>query len=541
MPPSASPRRHTLDAWRAPAHALLKAKDKVSKISGVLISLLVLHGPARFDELFTGTNAVAFANRLDPQRDKMFSASERIPTGTALSCLRAATDLSRVFSKPKNSANKRHLLIKSLQDSMLWDDITKFRVLDDTAIQKLVDLICTMDNWTFPRNLLLGENKESGNGKTYSRELDLMAEIYECEPTTEEENLQVVENMVENAQAAGTFVSDWAAKIMRAWRQTPDQPAEPEKEWADILMPCFMTLLFWWIWAYGMSFVCVTWFDAVLVNLPEDDVERKKAYYATLVLEWDCWALILFFVVSRWHRWWNTSMLLMFVGLLSVQLANSLPQVRIIYQDAFPQVVLCWNNYMQFNSTVSTTLCENEDNICENEVTMFKIFVVSYVYFYFVFFMLVANLVDMAMSVAAIVHNNKDLDMDDKDKMLHFPYCFITCVLYVLTDHLQGTVPSFVVHTLNTVVFFLFGAWTFADSHKTRFVSSAISLHVSRFICLFVCVTDWCVCNLTGFPTNHTWCLGHYVILLGMLHTNLFWFFLADCIFSKLCVKKRCK
>jgi len=150
----------------------LKAKDKVSKISGVLISLLVLHGPARFDELFTGTNAVAFANWLDPQRDKMFSASERIPTGTALSCLRAATDLSRVFSKPKNSANKRHLLIKSLQDSMLRDDITKFRVLDDTAIQKLVDLICTMDNWTFPRNLLLGENKESGNGKTYSRELD---------------------------------------------------------------------------------------------------------------------------------------------------------------------------------------------------------------------------------------------------------------------------------------------------------------------------------------------------------------------------------
>ena len=275
--PLASPRRHALDAWRPKAQALLKATTKTSHICAVLISALVLHGSAKFDTLFSGTNVIEFANRLDPQRDKVFSAPKRIPTGTALSCLKAAADLSLVFARHKNSANKRDLLISSLQDSMLWDDITKFRVLDDTAIQKLVDLICTMDNWTFPRNLLLGENKESGNGKTYSRELDLMAEIYECEPTTEEENLQVVENMVENAQAAGTFVADWAAKIMRAWRQTPDQPAEPDKEWADILMPCFMTLLFWWIWAYGMSFVCVTWFDAVLVKLPEEDVERTKA------------------------------------------------------------------------------------------------------------------------------------------------------------------------------------------------------------------------------------------------------------------------
>jgi len=63
-----------------------------------------------------------------------------------------------------------------------------------------------------------------------------MAEMYECEPTTEEENLQVVDNMVENAHAAGNFVVDFAAKIMRAVRQTPDQPPETEKEWAEVII-----------------------------------------------------------------------------------------------------------------------------------------------------------------------------------------------------------------------------------------------------------------------------------------------------------------
>jgi len=166
-----SPRRHLYGAWKVPAHTLLKAKDKFSHVSAKLISAMVLHGPDKFFGLFSGTTAVDFSSRLDPQRHKMFSASTRILTGTALSCLRAASILSAVFCKNKQSATKRDCLIKSLQDSMAWDDIYKFRRLDDNDIKKLVELICTMETWTLPRNLLLGETKESGSAKTYNREL----------------------------------------------------------------------------------------------------------------------------------------------------------------------------------------------------------------------------------------------------------------------------------------------------------------------------------------------------------------------------------
>ena len=225
-------------------------------------------------------------------------------------------------------------------------------------------------------------------------------------------------------------------------------------------------------------------------------------------------------------------MVFLFVGLLSLQVANSLTEIRIIHHAVFPQTVLCWSNYMGYDSNeISQT--------CRDEVTQLKLFVFSYFYFCIVCFILATNLVDIAISVVAIVHNNKDLDMEDKDKMLHFPYCFATGVLYGLTDRLQNTVPSFVLHTLNTVVFFLFGAWTFSRSHSRNQASGRISLNVSRFICLFVCATDWCVCKLTGSINNASISLVLDLEMLGSLHQNMFWFFLADCIFSKLCVKKR--
>jgi len=396
----------------------------------VLISLLMLHGPAKFDELFAGTNAVEFANRLDPQRDKMFSALKRIPTGTALSCLRAAATWSQVFPKHKNNANRRDFLIRSLQDLMAWDDIAKFRVLDGTAIQKLVDLICTMDNWTFPCNLLFGENEESGNGKTYKRELDLMAEMYECEPTTEEENVQVVESMVENAQLAGNWFMDAGKKLVRTVWKSPDQAAEPEQEWAELLIPWGTWFVFGWVWLYGMSLVCITWFDAIQVKWPINDRERIVAYNAPpVVLEWDVWALILFFAISRWYRWYSTSMVLLFVGLLSLQVANSLTKLRISHHSVYPRTLLCWSNYMGYPMSATS-------QICQNQVNQLNLFMSSYFYFCIVCVILTTNLVDIAMSVVIIVHNNKDLDMKDKDRMLHFPYCFATGVLYGLTDRL---------------------------------------------------------------------------------------------------------
>jgi len=532
MPPLVSPRRHSLDAWREKSHALLKAPDKISNISGVLISLLVLHGSAKFDALFSGTNAVEFARQLDPQRDKMFSAPKRIPTGTALSCLRAALDFKQMFSKYKNSANKRDFLIKQLQDSMAWDDITKFRILDNTAIEKIVDLICTMDNWTLPRHLLLGENMEKGNNKSFKRELDLMAEMYECEPTTEEENLQVVESMVENAQLAGNWFMDVGAKLLRMVWKPPYQAAEPENEWEKILIPWGAWLVFWWVWLYGMSCVCITWFDALRVEFPKNDVERDEVYLAPLVLlEWDAWALMLFFVFSRWYRWCSNSMVFLFVGLLSLQVANSLTELRIIHHAVYPQTVLCWNNYMQYESNETMEICRGND-------TEMKLYMCSYCYYYIVCVILATNLVDIAMSVVVIVHNNKDLDMKEKDRMFHFPYCFATGVLYGLTNRLLGNVPI-VLHTLNTVVFLLFGAWTCSRSNSHNHASGTFSLRVSRFICLFVCVTDWCVCKLTGVITNASVSIVTDLELLATLHQNMFWFFLADCILSKLCAKKR--
>lgn len=54
---------------------------------------------------------------------------------------------------------------------------------------------------------------------------------------------------------------------------------------------------------------------------------------------------------------------------------------------------------------------------------------------------------------------------DRKQLQYYYPYCFCTCVLYVLTNRLQEYVPRSVVHTLNVVVFSLFCAWTYAGSH----------------------------------------------------------------------------
>ena len=226
-----------------------------------------------------------------------------------------------------------------------------------------------------------------------------MAEMYECEPTTEEENLQVVDNMVENAHAAGNFVVDFATKIMRAVRQTPDQPPETEKEWAEVIIDWGLQFSFWWIWGYAMSSVCKTWFEAVRVELPEKPDDAADAFHAMPRLEWDCTALILFFVVSRWYRWQSKSMLLLFVGLMSMQLAYLWPIMVYVINGALPQVLKCWEYYTQTNASPTPAFCYNN-------FTEVQLFSCSYAYFFVVRLILLSNLVDMMVVVVVQIHTN---------------------------------------------------------------------------------------------------------------------------------------
>jgi len=231
---------------------------------------------------------------------------------------------------------------------------------------------------------------------------------------------------------------------------------------------------------------------------------------------------------GRWHGLHNMGILLLFVGLMSLQLATFWPLMKYVTDGVFGEVLQCWELWTTnpTNNPVS--------NRCDNKMVTLKTFV-KFFYFLIVRCILMVNLVDMMMVLVMRIHNFNVAN--SQEFQLHTPYCFYVCAFYVLTNRLHSRyVPRHMIHILNFVVFSAYGIRTLMSRYINDRAqkSSVMSLYAARFICFFVVITEYFVCKMYGFGTWAGISLDHHVIQLGVLYTNLFAFYILDIVYKTL-------
>jgi len=401
---------------------------------------------------------------------------------------------------------------------MRTEEIGDFCELSDADIVHLVTLIVTMAQWHRPRELLLCANTEQGTGKHYQSELAIMAGMYECEPSEGEKNQQVLEKIIDTAHGAGACCLDYAAKFLQLFRGAPALTPVPTRGWAEVIFDIALYGSLGYAGLTALLLVCKTWHQALNVEVREDFIKAMEDFEKRPKSTWDLAALLCLFVVTRWHGMQHIGTLLLFVGIMSMQLAADWPYMNSMSYWMYGELQQCF---------AATTA-----DFCQNRLQTLKYFA-AFIYVWMVRLFIVASLIDIMQMLVVRLRNTKILN--PQDLVFHTPYCLYMCALYVATDKLHSRfVPGSFIHLINTLVFATCGIRTFLPRFKSGIPqkSSLRSMYVARVVCLFVVLTDVIVCSMAGFTSWATHLLDSYVAQFGILYFHLTAFYLAEILVS---------
>ena len=197
-----------------------------------------------------------FLKQVDPIRSSLFVGGRKLTTEVALLCIWAAEQLVNIHSTYSTSGELKAKLFEWLQTFFATDHISTYGCFNEADhITKLVDLICTMSLWKDLRGALLGPNTQSGPAQQFLRELSVLGEMYECEPTREEKDTAVVQEIFSDIQGVGASVLGAVKSLVRAVKGTPAAALPPPKEWYEVALEDGIKVLHHIVWLSAMIYV----------------------------------------------------------------------------------------------------------------------------------------------------------------------------------------------------------------------------------------------------------------------------------------------
>lgn len=525
-----SPRQHAFDAWHDAARACLRAKNNISKVGSVLMCAVVALGPVEFFQRFDCDNADDFRKKNGPDRSLLFANSKKLPTGTALSCLKIAPKMHVVVKNYGKMPELERELFKFMKVQLAQDSIYSVRQIDRAEdISRLVNVILKFASWNKPRDLLLEANTDA----TYGRQLQLMSAMFECAPTPHETNMRVVETCVDNASVVAASAYGLVSRVTRAVQNAPAAAPAEETDWNAVVVTSGQLFLCWWLWAYYMYHVAATWIEHAHVSLSEPYAKATAEFGERPLCEWDMPVLmcVLVFTMCRGHQ--SAAMLLLSVGLLSLQTATSLPMILYVGEGFLTEMRLC---KFKFYSPVNKADSES----CDNKAIRLQL-VCTFAFCVAAIGFGIMYLLDMA---TVLVLYLRVPNADQTAPIYHIPHCFHMCTLYVVTSigiALQEFVPVRVTHTVNFVLFLLCGGRTCLArySHEEDLWTTRLSLYASRCICFFVVGTAWFANSWHGHETWASLTVGYLFQQAQCLTVNLFGFFVLVAVHNAIRPNRR--
>jgi len=284
-----------------------------------------------------------------------------------------------------------------------------------------------------------------------------MYDMYECGPSQKEQNVQLLEVLMDDAHGAGASFVELATKLVQMVRGAPALPPEPIRGWTEVIVDIGFNFMYCYMWLYAILHVCATWHETLKVTLPPNVLQAREAFGKRPGCKWDAPALICLFVVTRWHGMQNMGILLLFVGIMSMQLATVLPMMSFFNRGVFGETEECWEQW-------TTKRHYPTSEFCDNRIVTLKTFA-TFFYFLIVRCIIVASLLDIMMMLVVRVRNFKI--SNPRDIQLHTPYCFYMCAVYELTNRLHSRyMPYAVIHKINMLVFAACGIKTFLPRFK---------------------------------------------------------------------------
>ena len=509
-----SPRKLSFDAWVPRAQALLKAKPKISHVCVVTISAALFHGEEQFFKKFRGHDSVEdFLKEVDPIRSSLFVGGRKLTTEVALLCIWAAEQLVKIHSAYSTTGELKAKLFEFLQTFFATDRISTYGCFNEADhITKLVDLICTMSLWKDARGALLCPNTQSGPAQQFLRELSVVGEMYECEPTREEKDTAVVEEIFSNIQGAGASVCG-AVKcvvravksVVRAEKGTPAVALPPPKEWYEAALEDGIKVLHHIVWLSAMIYVRVSWLHAQFQVFAADHGLFEQEMQERVSSDWDVVGLIYVFVMTHWRGRQGKMLFSMFIGMLSLHSAHSWPLIKRFYLYSGVDNVDCWNEWSTAGTIHAPLPFESQ---CDSGYNAIHILMTN-IYYRTATVVGCVFLADVA-TVAAVFYRNENVSSASK-VYVHTSFCSGVCTLYLFMNFVHsGHNVLWVRHTLNVVVFIAALLQTLHESYSAQGVggskTSRLSLLACRMICIVVITTE-CVVLMYRGKDNWTYYL----------------------------------
>jgi len=462
-----SPRRFGLDAWRPKAHSLLSTSSKLPPVVSVLVSAIVLLGPKEFFVRFGATQEHLLGLSQD-DRKKHFTGPKRVPTPVALSCLQIGWDFhNSVKIYPKHAVETRRKMFDKLQETLAYDDIAGFQVIDQVAdINSLVDLIIKIESWTKPLHALLGVGSKE-------EQLEMMGCMYECEPTQAEETEKLATDMINGATEVGISCVNLARGfIVELFTPTPAPPLAKERTWEEILVefvPVAMKLV---VWIWFMVQVGLAWLRGLYVKLtiiPEDNEQTAMANIElsknapTNNIELPLLLYVLFLSISQSEVSYYTRTLL--VCSLSLHMAHDMPLHRM---------------HMRFAQEEKTNSYLTRSIMC------------------FIIIVYVGEVSGTVLNRAWIrmIHTRNNV------RNVHMPFFSQACALCAMPNFFQTRLAPWLYLLINVAIFAVMFLLSLHPDYNTKNVnfSSMVSLYAARIFCILVIFR-----HLEMYMTTMTW------------------------------------
>jgi hypothetical protein len=491
-----SPRMQAFDAWKPAALALLKPNARFSHVSAVLISAAIYLGKDEFCKKFGGHTTVEdFKKDVDPRRASLFSGGEKLSTAVALLCLKAAGNLVAIHANHSNDAKETlDRKTSSLQKLFEYDELDKFHKGErKELIEVLLSLIDTMALWTDPRGALLGPKTQTGSNQKFERELSVMGEMYESEPTQQEEDDEDNDKMLDKLIGVAKSVCNGGRKLVQACRGTTSPAPPPAKDWFAEFVLDGVNILQYLVWVCAMMYVCVIWIDALYSEFSSDYTVFVQKWLTRKSTAYDTAGVIYVFVMTHWSGTQTMMLFAMYVGVLSLHLAHEWP--RYIFLEALSRqdIRACWYEWKDANTTTLSKYCDNQ-HVATRQV-------MHIIYYYMACAIGFMFCVDMATVVILFYRNQKIVSPGDF--VVHQAFCSQACTLYLFVQHVHGVHKIvWLKHTLNFIIFGVFLCSTTTSTYENiKPKTSALSLFGCRLVCLCVCCSEFVVLYYHGETT----------------------------------------